>query len=165
MATTGMASTASPKDQAVGDLELITFFYFLRVGEYTQKYKRAKTHTIQFHFCDVVFKKGNTILPRNASRGKLLTATSATMRLSNQKNSIRGAMIHRSAMEGVFFLVKALVWRFLHLRDNDAKQDTIISSYWDHLGKGSITDVDTRVTVRRAVILLHLEKTKYQLTE
>ena len=51
-----------------------------------------------------------------------------------------------------------MVRRFLHLRDNGAKQDTIISSYWDHPDKGNITDVDIRVTVRQAVILLDLEK-------
>ena len=89
---------------------------------------------------------------------ELLQADGATLRLSNQKNGVRGAMIHRSAMEGIFCPVKALVRRFVHLRENKAKDDDIISSYWDHLGRGTLTDVDIRVSLRRAVILLDLGK-------
>ena len=57
-----------------------------------------------------------------------------------------------------FCPVKALIRRFVHLRDNKASRDDIISSYWDHLRKGNLIDVDIRVAVRRAVILLKLAK-------
>lgn len=67
-------------------------------------------------------------------------------------------MIRRSAMNGIFCPVKALVRRFVYLRDNNAKTADIISSYWDDLGKGNLTDVDIRVALRRAVILLGLSK-------
>ena len=33
MAMVGMATDATTKEQAVGDLDLITFFYLLRVGD------------------------------------------------------------------------------------------------------------------------------------
>ena len=39
MGMIGLASDATPKEQAVGDLGLIAFYYLLRVGEYTQKRK------------------------------------------------------------------------------------------------------------------------------
>ena len=158
MATVGMAPIASPREQAVGDFGLIAFYYLLRVGEYTHRRKRHDTRTIQFRFQDVAFKRGNVILPRNASLADLLLATGATLRLSNQKNGSRGAMIHRSAMGGKFCPVKALVRRFVHLRSNKASPDDIISSYWDHLGKGNLTDVDIRVAVKRAVITLKLAR-------
>jgi len=48
--------------------------------------------------------------------------------------------------------------RFVYLRDNNVKTADIISSYWDDLGKGNLTDVDIRVALRRAVILLGLSK-------
>jgi len=35
-AVVGMNSAARPREQAVGDLSLIAFYYLLRVGEYTQ---------------------------------------------------------------------------------------------------------------------------------
>jgi len=74
------------------------------------------------------------------------------------KNGSCGAMIRRSAMDGIFCPVKALVRRFVYLRDNNVKTADIISSYWDDLGKGNLTDVDIRVALRRAVILLGLSK-------
>ena len=156
--TVGQCSAASPKDQAIGDLVLIAFYYLLRVGEYTQKSKKKKTRTIQFRLRDIAFKNGNVLIPFDAPAAEFLKATAATMRLSNQKNGIRGSLIHRSAMRGRFCPVKALVRRFLHLRDNNALKDDIISSYYDHLGVGHVTDEEIRKAVKRAVIKLGLAK-------
>jgi len=49
---------------------------------------------------------------------------------------------------------------FGHLRDNNAKETNLISSFWDHIGKDSLTDTDICVAIRRAVILLDLQKNK-----
>ena len=158
VAALGMHSAATPKEQAVGDLTLIAFFYLLRVGEYTQKSKRANTRTVQFRLCDIAFKKGDVIIPHTASRDEILSATAATLRLSNQKNGMRGSMIHRSATSSSdkFCPVRALGRRFLHLRDNNAKQNDILSAYWDHLGKTHITDKDVRRATKAAVLKLGL---------
>ena len=158
MAKMGLSPSATPKEQAVGDLALIAFFYLLRVGEYTQKKKRKNTRTVQFRLCDIAFKKGNTIIPRDAPPSELLQATAATLRLSNQKNGIRGSLIHRSAALGPYCPVKALVRRFLHLRDNNADENDIISSFWDHLGQSHVTDVNMRTSIRAAVTSLGLTK-------
>ena len=56
----------------MGDLGLIAFFYLLRVGKYTLKRKRPSTCTIQFRFRDITLKKGNTIIPRDASVKELM---------------------------------------------------------------------------------------------
>jgi len=149
---------ATAKEEAVGDLGLIAFFYLLRVGEYTQKQKLSLTRTIQFRFRDFAFKKSNTIISRDASEVELLEATGATLRLINQKNSVRGAVIHRSPMEGRFCPVKALVLRYIHLRNHHASLYMTISTYWDHLGSGNVTDVDIRLAIRCSMLTLDLVK-------
>jgi len=47
---------------------------------------------------------------------------------------------------------------YIHLRNHHASLDTIISTYWDHLGSGNVTDVDIRLAIRRSVITLDLGK-------
>lgn len=102
--------------------------------------------------CDISFKCGNTSISRDSSELELMTATAATLRPGNQKNGIRGSLIHRSTCGGNHCPVRALVKRFLHLRDNGAEQDTLISTYWDHLGKTQVTDDDMRVAIRYAAV-------------
>ena len=158
VASLGLHSASTPKEQAVGDLTLIAFFYLLRVGEYTQKSKKSNTRTVQFRLCDIAFKKDDTIVPHTASKEDILSATAATLRLSNQKNGMRGSMIHHSkATTSVKFCpVKALARRLIHLRDNNAKQTDLLSTYWDHLGKAHITDEDIRRALKAAVLKLGL---------
>jgi len=87
-----------------------------------------------------------------------MESTVGTFPLSNQKNEVRGEMVHRSAIKGQYCPVKALVRRFIHLRDNRTNDIDIISSYWDHLGKATVIDMDVRVALRRAMIKLDLGK-------
>jgi hypothetical protein len=50
----------SKVDRAIGDLTLITFYYLLRIGEYTIKGKRNETkQTVQFKYEDITFFKKN----------------------------------------------------------------------------------------------------------
>ena len=44
------------------------------------------------------------------------------------------------------------------MRNNNAKEDNIRSSFWDHLGQAHVTDGDMRIVIRRAVITLGLLK-------
>ena len=115
-AMAGLSSAATPKDEAIEDLAIVSFYYLLRVGEYTQKRRKGNTRTIQFRWCDIAFKNGNTIVPRDAPAADIFGATAATLRLSNQKNGIRGSLVHRSATGGTFCPVRALARRFLHMR-------------------------------------------------
>ena len=87
-----------------------------------------------------------------------MRATAATLRLSSQKNGIRVVLIHPSAMKGKFCPVKALVRRYVNLRDNKAAKDDIISSFYDHVGVGHVTDSDIRKSLRRVVVVLGLAK-------
>jgi hypothetical protein len=79
--------------RTVGALTLIAFYFLLRVGEYTQpRYmvqggeKIPATRTKQFTVGNVGLFKETTLLPLNAPLEVLLTATSATLKISNQKN-------------------------------------------------------------------------------
>ena len=80
------------KEQAVGDLAIIAFYYLLRVGEYTKpkfitvegKNVRA-ARTVQFLVENIGFFKDNKILPRSSNLKELLTADSCTLKITNQK--------------------------------------------------------------------------------
>ena len=67
-------------------------------------------------------------------------------------------MIHHSAIGGIYYPVHALIRYYIQMRDNNAKEDDIMSSFWDHLGLAHLTNEDKRITIRRAVITLRLSK-------
>ena len=85
---------ATAKDQVIRYLALISFIYLLRLEEYTQKYQKNTTHTIQFRCCDIAFKRGNNIIPRDALDTEIMGAPAAILHLSNQKNGIRGILMY-----------------------------------------------------------------------
>jgi len=148
----------TPKELAVGDLALISFFNLLRVGEYTQKRRRLNTRTIQFRMCDMALKCRDMIIPRDTNKEVMMATTAATLRFSNQKNGMRISLICRSTCGAPYCLVMVLVRRHLNLQDNSEGQGTIILSWWDHISKSQVTDDDMRVAIRRAVVTLRLEK-------
>ena len=153
-------AAATHHDRTVGDLTLIAFYYLLRVGEYTSKRTNRVSRTVQFRLADIAFKRDNEILPRDAPIETLLTATAATLRLDNQKNGIRGSLIHRDAMRDADACpVKALVRRFVHLRDHGAHKHELLCTYWDELGnKLHVRDSDILQAVRATVVQLKLDK-------
>ena len=61
-----------------------------------------------------------------------------------------------SSMQGIYYTVKVLVHQFFYLRENDAQDNAIISNYWGYVGKATVTDVDTRVSIQRVVINIDL---------
>ena len=66
--------------------------------------------------------------------------------------------MHRSATKRKYCPGKTLVGRFIHLREHGAKESDIVSSYWDHIGEATVTDVDIRLALWIEVIKLHLAK-------
>ena len=78
--------------KAVGYCAVISFYYLLRVEEYTVKKQRYETKEIvQFKLEDTMFfrqdDKGHlSQLPRNALDEEILYAHVATLKLDNQKN-------------------------------------------------------------------------------
>lgn len=135
LADMGRQASASPLQQAVGDLALIAFYYLLRVGEYTGKPSRNETkQTEQFKAKDVTFFKRDATgrlrqLPRNAEAHLIMSADSATLKLDNQKNGWKGVCINHHANGDCYLCpVRALGRRILHIRTNNGSQTSPLSA-------------------------------------
>jgi len=142
----GLAKSATPWHQAVGDWALIAFYFLLRIGEYTIKRTRNDSkQTVQFRMKDVVFFKkdqANNLrqLPPNADDADIMRADGATLRLTNQKNGHKNACIHQQHNgHATLCPVRALGRRFCHIRKHTSDNDTFLSAFFD--GKGNQNDV------------------------
>lgn len=154
----GTCDAASEKNKAAGDLGNIAFYFLLRVGEYSVSTKKRK-RTVQFRLKDVSFMKNNLILDPKSPLEVLLTADAATLLLSNQKNGVRGALIHHHALSTRKQCpVRALARRVAHLHKHAADPDELLCAYFDHLGKSHVTNNDMLKLVRAAGVALQLEK-------
>lgn len=130
--------SSSPKQQAVGCLVLIAFYYLLRVGEYTKPQfvtrngqKVRATRTVQFTVGNIGFWKGDKVLPTTSDLKTLLTATGATLKISNKKNGKMGDTIHQWHVTSKNCPVKALAHRVHHILANGGNNDTLLCDYWD----------------------------------
>ena len=126
---------------AAGQLTIIAFYYLLRVGEYTQPRtvtlngeKLRATRTVQFSVDDVGFWKDNKQLPKASPLDVLLTADSATLQISNQKNGRMGESIHQWAIDSELCPVKALARRIHHILKYGGSSDSLICDYFDDNG-------------------------------
>ena len=90
----------SPRDQEIDDLCIITFYYLLRVGEYTWHRPSDNRRTQQFRVKDVTFWKKFQLLPHTLSKKELIEQfTAATLHISIQKNGVRAQAIHHEALK------------------------------------------------------------------
>ena len=158
-------STISYREKATADLALIAFFYLLRVGEYTSPRKILRnnrlirtTRTIQFRTQDVGFWKQDKQLDRNSSLEVLLTADSATLKISNQKNGKMGQTIHQEGLEGEHSPVKALARRIHHILANSGNDDTLLCMYSHEHALKAVTPMDMIQSIRRSVKTLKLDE-------
>ena len=158
----GLTSAASPLDHAIGDLAIIAFYYLLRIGEYTTKGTRNETkRTIQFRVKDVTFftttTDGHTRqLSRLATDATLLTATSATLKLDNQKNGWKGVCVHHHANGQLYKCpVRALARRMAHIRHNTSDPTTFLSAFFVNGVRFDVTDTDIRTSIKSAATILN----------
>ena len=151
LCTWGHRKGSTRQQQAIGDLEMIAFYYLLRVGEYTAPKRRGRQpRTKQFSVNDVTFFKLSktcgflTPLPLNASKEELLGAVAATLRITDQKNAFKGACVHHGALDGNKFAcpVKSLARQVAHIRKHTSDGSTLLCAYWDSIGRGDVTDRD-----------------------
>ena len=80
-----------PEEHAKGDMGVVAFFYLLRVGEYTSSCAKRLRRTKQFRARGVSFFREGVMLDPQAPLEELMTATGATLKLTNQKNGVRGS--------------------------------------------------------------------------
>ena len=109
----------------MGEWTLITFYYLLRVGEYTKKCLRNnEKQTAQFKLRDVTLSNEDKMgrgrkIPHTATDDEVLAATGATLKLDNMKNGWKGGCVYHEANGDSYFCpVKALARRFVHVRRN-----------------------------------------------
>ena len=124
-------ATSQPLEAAVGHLANIAFYFLLRVGEYTYSGTTQKRRTKQFRVKDVTFRSGQYVIPNTAPLNRLLTATSVTLTIDNQKNGIRGQCIHHQCTGLDTSPVKSLAHRVHHIMSNSNNNTSIpISAYY-----------------------------------
>jgi hypothetical protein len=122
----------NPKQQAIGDLVCIAFYFLLRVGEYSHTPPKNRTRTQRFRIKDIVFRRADqSIIPNSAPLVELLTATHATLCISNQKNGTRGQCIHHHCTGLATSPVKALARRVAHILSHTTNINTAISTYFE----------------------------------
>lgn len=143
-------SSPNPLTAATADLVEVAFFYLLRVGEYTNprrvkvngKWQRA-TRTRQFRVQDVGFFKNGEVFLRSYPLKVLLTADSATLKISNQKNGKMGQTIHQGSI-GPNGAVACLARRVHHILSNGGSDAQLICEV---KVKGSWLSVSRQVVV------------------
>ena len=88
----------------------------------------------------------------NASTEEVMSADTATLRLSNQNNGHKGACVrHMANMNHPKECpVRALGRRIVHIRKRLKSGKAFLCSYWDEVGRGSVTDSDIRLAVKYA---------------
>lgn len=149
--------SASALDKAIGDLGLIAFYFLLRSGEYTKPkmvtvngVKVRATRTETFTVCDIGFWKDGKILARRGPLTELLTADSATMKITHQKNGRMGEVVHQETT-GHKGAVCALVRRVHHILDNGGSEQTPICDCSIGNKWHSITQAEMKAKLRQTI--------------
>ena len=88
-------SSSLVKFHIIADLVVVAYFFLLRVCEYTKGSR--KTRTIPLRRSDIQLWRRNLLLAHTLSLEELLTADAVTINLENQKNGIKGAVVHHTS--------------------------------------------------------------------
>ena len=153
--------TTDPKYSAISDLCIIAWYFLLRVGEYTHANRSAARRTTQFRIHDVTLWESERVLSHALPRQYLLDhCTSATLRLDNQKNGKRNAVIHHHTTGHLVCPVKALIRRVAHIRCFSTDPATMLGKYFSAtrpLG-WHVTSSDINKLLKSTVISLGLAR-------
>lgn len=145
------------KDQAVADLAIIAFYYLLRVGEYTYTNAKENRRTVQFRAKDVTFwGHDNRVIPNTSPLDELMTAKSATLSISNQKNGTRGSLINHEANGTFTCPVSALARRVHDIMKRGSPED-ILGTFFTKRGyKAKVTQAHMGKALKEAIISMNL---------
>lgn len=154
--------STSDKLKASCDMATIAFYYLLRVGEYTGHGKKEQRCTKQFRACDIIFYDStDTIIPNSSPLLTLYSATTAVMRITNQKNGTRGSRISHTPSGTPACPVRALARRVHYIMAHPKCTDhNIISTYFSPITKAArpLQSSDMNKLIKKAVVLLGLDK-------
>ena len=156
-----------PLQHAVGDLSLIGFYYLLRSGEYTKPRMIKQngrmvpaTRTRQFRVGDIGFFKDHKVLPRRSALDHLLTADSATMKITNQKNGRMGQTLHQQST-GSNGAVAGLARRVHHILSNGGNEHSLLCDVYKNGHWTSVTGQHMVTAIRETVKMLQLHNNGY----
>jgi hypothetical protein len=159
-------TSADPKEQAIGCLIIIAYYFLLRVGEYTNPrfvtrngLKVRASRTIQFSYMNIGFFKDGKVVHRRSPLAVLLTCDSATMKITNQKNGRMGDTIHHKCNGSAICPIKALAYRIHHINEHnsDPTVDKLLCSVFHNHQWETITSSDIVQGVRKAAKHLKLQ--------
>ena len=135
--------------RAVADMIIIAFFFLLRPGEYTD----SPSDSTPFAFADVQLFVGTIRLNlASSSDAQLLTATSAALTFTTQKNGVENEVV-KLGRSGDPFLCPtlAVARRILHLRAARAPGHTPLARVFTPRGVERVTPGVITKTLRDAV--------------
>jgi hypothetical protein len=120
---------ASESRKAIRDLVILTFYFLMQPGKYCTSAGKDSSHP--FHTDKIELWRGPSRFDlANATDHELQTATFCMLIFSDQKNSNQGEKVgHATSGDNIFFPVRALVRRLIHLRRNQAPPHTAILCY------------------------------------
>jgi hypothetical protein len=122
------SASSQTKFQIIADLVVVAYFFLLRVCEYT-KSSRA-TRTVPLRRRDIQLWRNNKILHHALPREQLIKADAVTINLENQKNGVKGAVVHHtSSGHSTFDPVKSMARLVFAIQD--LPDSTQIGSFHD----------------------------------
>lgn len=142
------ATSGTRKGETAGNLITLAFFFLLRVGEYTETTEDRLT--VPLRVGDITLWQGNETVSPTATDAELERATGITIRLENQKNGIKDAVLHHaSSGDPAFDPVRAGAQILARLRHQPRSSG--IGTYVTSYGRvNRVTAGDIRLQLRAA---------------
>ncbi len=129
-------------------LDAVTFFYLLRVGEYTTPHRTRAKRTIPLRDCNIRLWYRSHIIPHSAGLRALMRADSATICIAHTKNGTKGAVVHHDAIGGPICPVAALARRVANIQQAKLKNCQINTVYSEFGRRSQVSDRDIGIAVR-----------------
>ena len=143
-------------------LIILSFFFLLRVGEYTKPNK--ETRTVQFRMKDISLWKNNKLMDICTTKIEtLLQADAVTLHIDNQKNGRRGQTLHHEKEGSEVCPVRAAVELVVEWRKYSKNTNELICDYRNNDQKYSIRATDISKTLKHAASLARLPQKGFPL--
>ena len=126
---------AEVRERTTAALIILAYFFLLRVGEYTPaRNKKRRKRTVALRKCDVTLLHNGAPMDKEAPLSVLLTATSCTICLENQKNGFKNlTLCHDTSGDDDFCPVREMAYLVHQLRGRPA--DTALGTCYDEEGR------------------------------
>ena len=99
----------NPRLRAAANIIVVAFFFLLRVGEYTDSTDAREKLTVPLRLQDVKLWRNDQLLDHRLPFDELIKADAVTIRLENQKNGFKGAILHHYASNRALCPVRSAV--------------------------------------------------------